>query len=115
MTINKLPFLFVIATLLLLASSFILRTPGEGLNSELLIIAGYFAAAYWLLTIIMVATAPKLKPPQKRGWFIILISLPFIGGLLYQLVQLQSKKNAHRFSEPVVSGEHLFLNEQTAN
>ena len=114
MTINKLPFLFAVSTFLLIGASFFLRTPGEEFNNELLIIAFYFAAAYWLLTIIMVATAPKLKPPQKRAWFIILISLPFIGGLLYQFSQLQSKKHLHR-TQPVVSNDNIFLSEQSLN
>lgn len=114
MKINRLPFLFAIATVLIIGASFFLTMPGETYNKELLMIALYFGAAYWLLTIIMAATAPKLKAPQKKAWLIILIALPFVGGLLYQLVQIQSKRNKHR-SEPVFEDNDIFLSAQSLN
>ncbi len=112
MLINKLPFLFAIATLVLIAASFILQTPAEGLNNDLLMIAFYFAIAYWLLTVIMVASSHKLKPAQKKFWLIVLISLPFIGGLLYQLLQLYIKKLSHQ-PKQVMAESNLYLREQS--
>lgn len=114
MVINRLPFLFAIATVALLGASVFLSSPGEGFNKELLMIAFYFAAAYWLLTVIMVATARKLKSPQRKAWLIILISIPFVGGLLYQLTQMQSKKNSHRHHS-IVKDNNLSLSGQSLN
>lgn len=96
MTINKLPILFALLTILIAGAGFFLKAPGEVVNNELLSIALYFAVAYWLLTIIMAASTHRLKPHQKKVWIILLISLPFFGGLLFQLLRPHIKRNAHR-------------------
>ena len=41
---------------------------------------------FWIWSIILVLTAPDLKPFQKRFWMIAVIAVPVLGGLLFHVM-----------------------------
>lgn len=88
----KLPFLFALATIVLLAASVFFKQADEPYNKDLLMIAVYFALVYWIWMIVSVTTTHKLKRYQKRFWLIILVSVPFFGGIFYQLLHQRNKR-----------------------
>ncbi len=85
---------FVLATIALLIGmiSFLLKPADELFNYPLITIALVLAAIYWIWMIVLVSGTRDLFTYQKRFWQILVISVPFVGALLYQLLHQRDKR-----------------------
>jgi hypothetical protein len=93
--LNKIWFFFGLITIILIVCSMMTADPGSMFNKELLMIAIYFAAAYWTWMIINLMNSQRFPSFHKRAWLMIMILVPFFGALLFQLTQGRKRKFAH--------------------
>jgi uncharacterized membrane protein YhaH (DUF805 family) len=90
--INIPPFILAAIALFIGMLSFLIK-PDEALfNYPLLTVAITLAAIYWVWMIVLVTGTKHLLPYQKEFWLILIVSVPFIGAMLYQLLHQRSKK-----------------------
>lgn len=54
----------------------------------------FLGAIYWIWSIIGVSTTNDLKKYQKSFWLIIVIAVPMLGGLIYQIAHQRKNKIA---------------------
>lgn len=85
---------FVVATVALFIGmlSFLIKPADALFNYPLLTVALILAAIYWIWMITLVGNTKDLFTYQKRFWLILVISVPFVGALLYQLLHQQRKR-----------------------
>ena len=93
--LNKIWFFFGLITVILIVCSIITADPGSTFNHDLMMIAIYFAAAYWAWMVIQLMNSYKWPPYHKRAWLMIMILIPFFGALLFQITHGRKRKFAH--------------------
>ncbi len=93
--LNKIWFFFGLITIILIVCSIMTAEPGSTFDKDLLMIAIYFAAAYWAWMIINLMNSHRFPSYQKKIWLTIMILIPFLGALLFQLTQGRKRKMAH--------------------
>lgn len=90
--VNIPPFVVAIIALFTGMLSFLIKPDQALFNYPLLTIALVLAAIYWIWMIVLISGTKDLFTYQKRFWQILVISVPFVGALLYQLLHQQSKR-----------------------
>jgi Mg2+ and Co2+ transporter CorA len=85
-------FLTGILALLLHLAALALRTSRNNSVADILTIAGAgLMVVCWVWSIFAVANTGTLQGSQKKFWLIAVIAIPFVGGMLYQI--MHSKRN----------------------
>ena len=62
------------------------KSSGSQSANVLMIIGIALVGIFWIWSIIMVLSAPDLKPFQKRFWMIAVIAVPVLGGLVFHIL-----------------------------
>ncbi|MEJ7913913.1 MAG: hypothetical protein WKF70_12215 [Chitinophagaceae bacterium] len=84
--LKKPSFLTFVAGVITLFVGLALKSSGSS-SSHILILLGLgFIGVFWVWSIVMVLTAPDLKPFQKRFWMIAVIAVPAMGGLVFHIM-----------------------------
>jgi hypothetical protein len=66
---------------------------GENPNGTILLYAGLvLGGIYWIWSIIAVGATDDLKRYQKTFWLIIVVTVPFLGALLYGILHQNRNK-----------------------
>ncbi|MBL7750926.1 MAG: PLDc N-terminal domain-containing protein [Chitinophagaceae bacterium] len=90
--LNRFPFIIAIISLMGWLFSFIFRPPEKNLNPYLVGISIFLAGVYWIWILFDVIGNISLKRYQRNFWLILVISIPFFGAILYQVMHQRPNK-----------------------
>jgi hypothetical protein len=90
--ISKFPFLLGLMALLLLFLGVFLKPADDAFNPGLTVTGVVLAGIYWIWILVEISRATHLRYYQKMFWFIITISAPFFGAIIYQIMHQRRKK-----------------------
>ncbi len=62
------------------------KSSGNSISNILIYIGIALVGIFWIWSIVIVLSAPDLKPFQKRFWMIAVIAVPVMGGLVFHIM-----------------------------
>ncbi len=96
---EKFPFVLGLMASLFMLLSFRVKSPNSEFSIELIMAGSACAVVYWCWICLSLKRQVK-NGTVKKFWFILSVCLPFIGALLYQVIQERLlKSNRIEFRE----------------
>lgn len=90
--LDKAPFFLGVMALVFLLMGFILGPPESNFNYEVIMIGAILSVVYWIWVAFEVYLSHHLRYYQKVFWLIVVISVPYFGALIYQLMHQSRNK-----------------------
>lgn len=90
--LNRFPFIIALLSLAGWLFSFIFRPPEKNLDPYLAGISLLLGAIYWLWILLDLINNADMRRFQRRFWLILVISVPFFGAILYQIMHQRPDK-----------------------
>jgi hypothetical protein len=84
--LKKPSFITFIIGVLILFIGLATKSSGNSISNILIYIGIALVGIFWIWSIVIVLSAPDLKPFQKRFWMIAVISVPVLGGLVFHIM-----------------------------
>lgn len=84
--LTKPSFLTFIAGTILVLIGVVMRNDGQRAGDYLFFLGAGLMGIFWIWSIVMVLSAPDMKPFQKRFWMIAVIAVPVLGGLVFHIL-----------------------------
>ena len=85
-------FLFGIVATIVIIVGMLISSPEYKTNNNVFYVGVGMLGLFWFCSMIQVAITNELQGYQKMFWLIIVISVPVLGGFVYQVMHQQKNK-----------------------